>query len=267
MSDNYIYELKTSLITQTERSYFEAIEKILPNQYFLQPQINLRTIIEKTNNSKYANELYRNIDAGIFEKGTFKPVILIEINDNSHNRPDRIERDKKVKMICEEAGIPLVVFWTKFGINNDYIKQRVLEAIEQSKNPVRVAHSLNSNTKNDYQSKNQSEYKLPDKPDKNNTVQNNNSNSKSGCYIATCVYGSYDCPEVWTLRRYRDKKLANTYFGRMFIRIYYAISPKLVKFFGNTKWFKRFWKNKLDHTVKKLQDKGFENTPYKDYNR
>ena len=28
--------------------------------------------------------------------------------------------------------------------------------------------------------------------------------SDSGCYIATCVYGSYDCPQVQTLRRFRD---------------------------------------------------------------
>jgi len=33
------------------------------------------------------------------------------------------------------------------------------------------------------------------------------SNSSAGCYIATAVYGSYNCPEVWTLRRYRDIKL------------------------------------------------------------
>ena len=31
------------------------------------------------------------------------------------------------------------------------------------------------------------------------------SNPSSGpCYVATAVYGSYDCPEVWTLRRFRD---------------------------------------------------------------
>lgn len=29
------------------------------------------------------------------------------------------------------------------------------------------------------------------------TGYNHNS---GGCYVATCVYGSYDCPEVWTLR-------------------------------------------------------------------
>ena len=66
------------------------------------------------------------------------------------------------------------------------------------------------------------------------------SHSSEGCYIATCVYGSYDCPEVWTLRRYRDFNLAKTWYGRAFIRIYYAISPMVVKIFGGTKLFKNF---------------------------
>lgn len=86
----------------------------------------------------------------------------------------------------------------------------------------------------------------------------------NGCYIATCVYGSYDCPQVWTLRRYRDDTLGATWYGRLFIRTYYAISPTLVKWFGKTKWFKKMWKGKLDRMVKKLQDNGVENTPYED---
>lgn len=85
-----------------------------------------------------------------------------------------------------------------------------------------------------------------------------------GCYVATCVYGSYDCPEVWTLRRYRDKTLGSTWYGRLFIRLYYAISPTLVKWFGKTKWFKKMWKGVLDKKVKLLQAKGFEDTPYED---
>ena len=55
---------------------------------------------------------------------------------------------------------------------------------------------------------------------------------KKGCYIATCVYGSYDCPEVWALRRFRDETLENNRAGRLFISLYYAISPTLVKLFG-----------------------------------
>lgn len=88
--------------------------------------------------------------------------------------------------------------------------------------------------------------------------------SSGGCYVATAVYGSYDCPEVWTLRRYRDDNLANTFKGRLFIKLYYAISPTLVKYFGNTNWFKKMWKAPLDRMVAHLQSEGVEATPYND---
>ncbi|MBQ7874820.1 MAG: hypothetical protein IJ306_06655, partial [Oscillospiraceae bacterium] len=90
--------------------------------------------------------------------------------------------------------------------------------------------------------------------------------SSGGCYVATAVYGSYDCPEVWTLRRFRDFTLAKSVFGRLFIRTYYAISPTLVKWFGETKWFKNIWKPTLDKMVIRLNKKGVENTPYEDKN-
>ena len=88
--------------------------------------------------------------------------------------------------------------------------------------------------------------------------------SKGGCYIATAVYGSYDCPEVWTLRRFRDFKLANNFFGRKFIKIYYFLSPRIVKLFGKTKWFNKFWKKHLDKMVEKLNAEGISNQPYND---
>ena len=64
----------------------------------------------------------------------------------------------------------------------------------------------------------------------------------AGCYVATCVYGSYNCPEVWMLRRYRDNTLATTFMGRRFIQAYYSISPTLVKVFGKQTWFRNFFK-------------------------
>ncbi len=94
----------------------------------------------------------------------------------------------------------------------------------------------------------------------------NESNRKSGCYVATAVYGSYNCPEVWTLRRFRDFTLAETWYGRTFIHTYYAISPTLVKWFGNTEWFRKMCKPTLDRMVVKLNHKGVAGTPYKDRN-
>lgn len=86
------------------------------------------------------------------------------------------------------------------------------------------------------------------------------------CYVATAVYGSYDCPQVWTLRRYRDDTLAKTWYGRAFVRTYYAVSPTLVKWFGETAWFKKMWRGKLDNMVRRLNAEGYENTPYRDKN-
>jgi hypothetical protein len=67
-----------------------------------------------------------------------------------------------------------------------------------------------------------------------------------GCFIATCVYGSYDCPEVWVLRRYRDNVLAKSEPGRLFIELYYRWSPEIVEKYGDEPWFKPLVKPVLD---------------------
>lgn len=101
-----------------------------------------------------------------------------------------------------------------------------------------------------------------------NTAQDsgmsNESNSSGPCYVATAIYGSYNCQEVWTLRRFRDYTLAESWYGRLFIRVYYAISPSLVKHFGHSKWFRAIFHSPLNRFVKCLQNKGVESTPYVD---
>ena len=100
---------------------------------------------------------------------------------------------------------------------------------------------------------------------KSNPIQSTAKQSKSGgCYVATAIYGSYNCPQVWTLRRFRDYILAETWYGRAFIHTYYAISPTLVKWFGQTKWFRNMWKPILDRVVERLCSQGVANTPYID---
>jgi len=76
--------------------------------------------------------------------------------------------------------------------------------------------------------------------------------SNEGCYIATCVYGSYDCPEVLVLRSFRDRVLKRSLPGRAFIRVYYAISPRLVRWFGDSRWFCKFWRGFLDKLISKI---------------
>lgn len=78
---------------------------------------------------------------------------------------------------------------------------------------------------------------------------------KEGCYIATAVYGSYDAPEVMTLRRFRDETLRNSAFGRWFIRTYYRLSPPVAKRLKNARHINGFVRSTLDKWVEKLNNK------------
>ena len=87
---------------------------------------------------------------------------------------------------------------------------------------------------------------------------------KSGCYIATCVYSSYHHKNVMMLRKYRDDVLNESLIGRMFIKVYYFISPILVKYFHDFKWFKKINRNILDKISINLERKGFSVNYYRD---
>lgn len=69
---------------------------------------------------------------------------------------------------------------------------------------------------------------------------------------------------MWTLRRFRDGVLAEHWYGRAFVRLYYAVSPTLVRWFGESAWFQRLWRGPLDRLVAQLQARGVEDTPYQD---
>lgn len=123
------YSSKASLMTECEKRFFDAIKKLASPKYIVQPQINLASIINKESHTKYQNELFRNIDFGILDQN-YKLLVLIEINDSTHTERNRRERDQKVQAICKEAGIPLVTFWTKYGVNESYIKEQLAKYLE-----------------------------------------------------------------------------------------------------------------------------------------
>ena len=242
---SYLYEKKQSLISKSEQAFFAAIKESLPPDYYVFPQINLASFIEKNDNSRYHNELFRNVDF-LITSSTYNPLVVIEINDMTHMDAERKERDIKVGKIFDEAGVKRITFWTSYGVNNTYIKEKIAEAISS---PVNRIHHFSKN-----------------QPVGDTNTIPDGIRKKRGCYIATCVYKSYDCAEVWTLRRFRDNTLSQIWYGRFFIRIYYAVSPILVKWFGKAKWFEIFWKRILNKLVKELQSRGLSSEPYIDPN-
>ena len=153
---------------------------------------------------------------------------------------------------------------SEFGTDEPFAK--VISFARRSEIDIRKALAKRSATQDDVNAVNAliAEEKAYDSSYGEEVIQMNT--KSGGCYVATAVYGSYDCPQVWTLRRYRDYTLAESWYGRAFIHTYYTISPTLVKWFGKTEWFKNLWKPKLDRMVERLNSNGVEDTPYSDRN-
>jgi len=53
------------------------------------------------------------------------------------------------------------------------------------------------------------------------------SSDSGGCFIATAVYGSEYADEVIILKQFRDNWLKQSSFGKLFIKIYYFLSPSI----------------------------------------
>lgn len=72
------------------------------------------------------------------------------------------------------------------------------------------------------------------------------------CFIATAVYGSSDCPEVLSLRSFRDRKLAPTAPGRVFIAFYGAVGPIAAALVRNRPVPRKLCRMILDPLAKRL---------------
>jgi hypothetical protein len=84
----------------------------------------------------------------------------------------------------------------------------------------------------------------------NSSYSSNNSSGSGGCYVATMVYGDYEHPQVVRLRIFRDRTLSKYLIGRLFIGIYYRVSPKFVEKYSSKKNVHAIIRSLIDNFIK-----------------
>lgn len=84
------------------------------------------------------------------------------------------------------------------------------------------------------------------KPSSNPT---SSSQKSEGCYIATMAYGDYNHPQVLKLREFRDNVLLKSTLGQIFVKIYYFVSPKLVRLLRGHNRINQLIRRTLDSVI------------------
>jgi very-short-patch-repair endonuclease len=100
-------------MTDAEQECYHALVSEMGPDYYFFPQIHLDAIVQPTVTRKDRFYAFRHInqksvDFVACDKKQLRPLFAIELDDKTHNRPKRIERDREVESILRGAGIPLI---------------------------------------------------------------------------------------------------------------------------------------------------------------
>ena len=109
----YNYTCRRYLMTRAESECFETLMHGIGDRYYIFAQVHLPEIVsEKVGGQNWraarAHIDRKSVDFVICDKAEVSPLLAIELDDWSHNREDRQERDREVERILEVAGLPLL---------------------------------------------------------------------------------------------------------------------------------------------------------------
>jgi very-short-patch-repair endonuclease len=107
------YLKKRYILTSAEYRFYKALHLATGDQFIIAPQVHLEGLIEvdhrEHNWRTYHNKIDRkSVDFVLFDKQTVVALLAIELDDSSHRRPDRQERDGFVNSIFASAGLKLL---------------------------------------------------------------------------------------------------------------------------------------------------------------
>lgn len=105
VKEEYRYAVKDSFMSAPERELYARLLRLVGGDFAIFPQVALVSLIDKVNFGSYRNELFRIVDFALCDRFSLKPVLIIELNDASHKREERMRRDEKVRCIAARAGL------------------------------------------------------------------------------------------------------------------------------------------------------------------
>lgn len=103
-----IYTKKEYLLTPTELKFYKILKQVTDEMNLvICPQVSLYEIV-KSQNHKSFNKISRKTIDFVITEPNLKIKCCIELDDYTHNRQSRIERDTFLNELFENTGIKLI---------------------------------------------------------------------------------------------------------------------------------------------------------------
>ena len=124
--NDYLYQTRGFFLSRPEHELFDILVKTFGDTYYIFPQVHLSSIfnhkIKGQNWQGALNHIDRkSIDFLFCDKAYIKPVLGIELDDKSHQREDRVLRDREVETIFQNSELKLIRFENHGSFNRQEV--------------------------------------------------------------------------------------------------------------------------------------------------
>jgi hypothetical protein len=127
------YHLRDDFLWPAERSFYGVLVQAVGGRYAVCSKVNLADLLfvpAAPDAQAHRNRIDRkHADFVLCETATMRPVAAVELDDASHARTDRKERDELVGRACEAAGLPLVRVPARASYSVAAVAEQVLGAV------------------------------------------------------------------------------------------------------------------------------------------
>lgn len=123
------YRLRDDFLSPAEFSFYKVFNSIYGTQLIVQSKVRLADVFfvaRPNENYTFFNRIaQKHLDFLICDSRTMKPILAVELDDSSHNRANRRERDEFLEEACQVAGLPLVRLPVQREYNTLEIEERM----------------------------------------------------------------------------------------------------------------------------------------------
>jgi len=106
------YRLRDDFLSPAEFSFYKVLSSLVGTRLTIQSKVRLADVFfvaRPNENVAYFNRIaQKHLDFLICDSVTMKPLFGVELDDSSHKRNDRQERDEFIESVCMVAGLPLL---------------------------------------------------------------------------------------------------------------------------------------------------------------